>query len=198
MNTLKFYEENADTLIKTYQDADMTSLHQVLSKYINHQSNVIDVGFGSSRELSYLHSKGCNIWGIDPTDRFIENAKNMFPAIKEHFIKGSLPRLVYSDKLNSFFDIVLSIAVLMHIKKVDYPESVKHLVELAKESGKIILSYSIGSRHVDDGRYFETIDEGYLIDLFQNYNFKIIEKLTSDDGLGRKEQIVWNTLILSK
>jgi len=58
MATLKFYESNVGILSERYESADMIMLHNQLLKYIPAKSKVIDIGFGSGRDLAYLRSNG--------------------------------------------------------------------------------------------------------------------------------------------
>lgn len=53
-STQQFYESNTHDLITLYESADMTTLHQLFIKHIPTKSNVIDIGFGSGRDLAFL------------------------------------------------------------------------------------------------------------------------------------------------
>lgn len=198
MGTFQFYENHANDLIPRYESADMTPLHQLLSKYVDQGYKVLDIGIGSGRELQFLYDSGCEIWGVDPTIAFIHNAQKRFPNIEKHFIISSLPKLTLEKKLFNYFDVVISIAVWMHLKKEEYLEAVQQIVSFVKPKGKIVISFSIGKRAVNDDRYFEDIDTEYLKDLFRTFECHLIENFSTDDGLGRNNELRWITLVYCK
>ncbi len=91
MNTIDFYNSKSTQLIERYDNAEMSSLHQLLLKYIPPKGIVLDIGFGSGRDLQFLHDNGYDTWGIDPAKIFVENAKIRFSGNREHFFKEVIP-----------------------------------------------------------------------------------------------------------
>jgi len=57
MTTTEFYNTNALQLIDRYENADMSLLHQVFLQYLPTGSKVLDIGFGSGRDLEFLKKK---------------------------------------------------------------------------------------------------------------------------------------------
>lgn len=60
--TQQFYEKNSRDLIARYDSADMSALHQLLVKHIPPKSKVIDIGFGSGRDLAFLRLQGYHFY----------------------------------------------------------------------------------------------------------------------------------------
>lgn len=195
--TQHFYEQNSHVLIERYDSADMSVLHQLLMKHIPHNSKVIDIGFGSGRDLEFLRSQGHDVYGIDPVETFVIQAQNRFTDIHEHFKVGSfLFADVPSHWLNSF-DAVISIAVWMHLKANERPKAIETIKALAKSDGIVILSFSLGGRDSDDGRHFEPLELDEVIQEFSDYGFSVIESVCSNDSLGR-DSIEWATVVLKR
>ena len=69
----------------------MSSLHQLLLKHIPQNSSILDIGFGSGRDLQFLQDNGYDMWGIDPSAKFVENAKERFPSQQNQFFEASVP-----------------------------------------------------------------------------------------------------------
>ena len=193
MSTIDFYNNKSSELIQRYDNAEMSSLHKLLSTYIPMKSKVLDIGFGSGRDLQYLHDNNYDIWGIDPSQSFVENAKERFTDKRNQFFEASLPFEKNLFELTKF-DAVISIAVWMHLKLQNYPEAVKNIINVSKPDSMIIISYSEGLRAEEDGRYFENVNLDYLCELFSNKGFNLIETVKNEDGLSRGS-LTWVTVI---
>ncbi|EDZ62126.1 methyltransferase [Sulfurimonas gotlandica GD1] len=193
MKTTEFYNTKSTELIDRYDKADMSLLHNLFIKYIPLNSSVIDIGFGSGRDLQFLYDNGYDVWGIDPSSEFIKNAKNRFSDKKDHFFKTSVPFQKELLELNEKFEAVISIAVWMHFKQSKYEEVVANIVQLTKPDSSIIISYSDGKR-LNDERYFEDVNLVYLIELFNSRGFTLVETIKHEDSLNRKN-ISWKTVI---
>lgn len=193
MQTVDFYEQNAAKLIDRYNAADMTLLHKLLLEYIPPKSAVFDIGFGSGRDLQFLYDNGYEVWGVDPSDRFVKNAQRRFPDINSHFIRQSLPFNPKSIGLQNKFDAVMSVAVWMHLKHELYEGAVETIAQLTKTRATVVISFSQGNRGEDE-RYFEEVDREYLTSLFAHKDYKLVKTTESKDSLNR-DSLTWITVI---
>ena len=191
-STISYYDDVADNLIASYETADMSNLHTFLIENLRPKSKILDIGFGSGRDLAFLRDNGFDIWGIDPAQKFVDHAKKRFPDISDHFFKASLPNLDMPKELQHTFDSIILVAVWMHLPKSMYSDAVKSLCSLLKPQGKIILSYSITPRTGETKRYFENVDSDLLQSLFEEYGCTKVSTITNKDGLGERE-IKWVT-----
>ena len=193
--TDQFYESNSHYLIERYESADMTALHQLLLKHIPAKSKVIDIGFGSGRDMAYLRSAGYDIYGIDPVQEFVNQVQDRFTDIREHFRVGSFLSLDTSiDWLNSF-DAVISIAVWMHLKSDEHLKAIESIKSLLKPNGRVVLSFSLGRRDSDDGRHFEPLKLQDVSNEFAAAGFTLMDSECTGDSLGR-DSIQWATVVL--
>ena len=193
MKTIEYYNNESKDLILKYDKANMILLHNLLLKYIPKQSTILDIGFGSGRDLSFLKDNNYDIWGIDPSKKFLKHIQEKFPLIKEHFILGSVPFTQTSLKLSRQFNAVIVIAMWMHLKHSQYEDVVESIVSVLTDTSTVIISYSEGSR-IDDERYFEDVDLDYITKLFTSKGFVLIEIVTNKDSLNR-DKLIWNTVI---
>ncbi|MCD6301197.1 MAG: class I SAM-dependent methyltransferase [Staphylothermus sp.] len=193
MTTVEFYNNKSTELIARYDNANMSLLHKLLLKYIPQKSSVLDIGFGSGRDLHFLQDNCCDIWGVDTSSKFVENAKQRFSNIKEQFFEASVPFSKEQLKLNKQFDTVVAIAMWMHLKYNEYEDAVESIVSVAKTTSTIIISYSKGIR-IDDERYFENVDLEYITQLFNNKGFRLIETIKNEDSLDR-DNLTWITVV---
>ena len=192
-STISYYDRSSEGLYTAYENADMSALHKLLTEQLHHNSKVLDIGFGSGRDLAFIIQKlGCDTWGVDPSVKFVQKAKKRFSSIEGHFFQGLLPNLNLPKNLYGTFDTIIMIAVWMHIPKEFYAESIQKLCSLLKPGGKIIISYSITPRLNETERYFEEVDSKLMQELFyDNQCIKTLET-KNDDGL-QDRSIIWKT-----
>ena len=158
----------------------MSFLHSKIKEYILPDDYVLDIGFGSGRELKYLKTLTKNIYGVDPTDEFIKNIKkdNFF---QNKIFKGRLPDLDLPTDLK--YDVVISIAVMMHLSKKYHKDALLAIKKNMKNNGYFIVSYSTQKR--EDERFFESMNYVEFGDLCKFLNFKEIYCSFNSDSLNR-------------
>jgi len=191
-STISYYDNAVDNLIPSYETANMSRLHTFLLAHLSPQSKVLDIGFGSGRDLAFLKNNNFDIWGIDPAQKFVDHAKKRFPNISDHFFTTSLPNLDIPKELLHTFDSIILIAVWMHLPKDVYKQAIKSLCTLLKPTGKIILSYSVTPRTGETERFFEHVDSNMLQTLFERHGYTKVDTIKNKDGLGERE-IIWVT-----
>lgn len=177
LQTDKFYQDHSTHLIERYETADMSVLHQLFLHYIPSQSSVLDIGFGSGRDLRFLHDHDYKVWGIDPTPEFVEHVQRRFSHLLDHFHCDRIPFQSRQELSTTTFDAVVAIAVWMHLKKKSYAQAVEDIVSVLASSSTVIISYSKGEREHDDERYFEEVDQTHLDLLFESKGFSMIDKI---------------------
>ncbi len=194
MNTIDFYNTKSTQLIERYDNAKMSSLHQLLLKYIPPKGKVLDIGFGSGRDLQFLYDHGYDIWGTDPAKKFVENAKIRFSKNRDHFFEEGIPFQKKELEEMFQFDAIISIAVWMHLRQDQYAEAVENITSVSKPSGVVVISYSKGKREDEDERYFEDVNLKNLIKLFLAKDFKLIETVENEDSL-KRNSLSWVTVV---
>ena len=174
----------------------MSLLQQLMLRFIEPKASVLDIGFGSGRDLAFLRNHKIAVWGVDPTKTFVKYAREKFSNINDHFALSGLPDLILPEYFPQKFDAVLLIAVWMHIPKELQDKAARKICSLLNKSGKVILSYSMGSRSHDD-RFFEKLKPRQVSSLFEKSGCHKIFEDSNSDGLGRNE-IEWITEVYEK
>ncbi|SFV56471.1 hypothetical protein MNB_SV-12-1194 [hydrothermal vent metagenome] len=187
--TQTYYNQNHKELIKRYNSATLTPLHRLFNQHIQKSDKVIEIGFGSGRDLKYIQALGAECWGIDSTQGFVDTlAKESY--FKKRLFCAKLP--ILDLELEVKFDVIVCIAVIMHLTKEEirvWAEDVKNYLAIG---GKIILSYSITPRE-DDERFFEDLRDGVVQDIFLDARFRLVDEVCSEDVLNR--EIKWRSEI---
>ena len=176
--TQSFYSKNYLSLIEQY-DSIEPPLKSLFKKYIRKNDNVLDIGFGSGRDLKYIKNIGANCYGVDNCKEFVDALRedNYF---RDRVFLGSLPNF---ELVDIKFDVITIIAVLMHLTKEDIALFIKNLKKYIAKGGIIIVSYSITPR--DDERFFEDLRGEVVEKIFLDSGFELVEKYKSLDSLGR-------------
>jgi putative AdoMet-dependent methyltransferase len=100
-------------------------------------AKVLDIGFGTGVLTTQLYHSGCEITGIDFSDKMIAIAKQKMPLAKliKWDISDGLPNEVKTMK----FDFIISTYALHHITDQEKVEFIKSLCPLLNENGKILI-----------------------------------------------------------
>ena len=192
-DTIDYYNKNASRLYERYNSADMRKVHKIIDKHTSSSDKVLDIGFGSGRDLLHLKRRGITGWGIDGSESFVNIFKSEYQSFNDRIFQSILPSLDLDKEFKEFFSVIYSIATWMHLPKEEHFEAILNIKEYLKPGGKVIISYSTTPRD-DDPRYFEDINPEKLSLLFETFGFNLLESSTSEDGLDR-DDIVWVTQV---
>lgn len=192
--TLEYYDTNANELIQLYNSAKVEELHALFLKYIHKNDKVLDIGFGSGRDLKEIMKITPNIFGLDACEKFIHNAENI-NGLKARVAQSVLPE-IHIEEFNrdiAKFDVIVSIAVFMHLNREEIEQTIEKMKSIMIKNGVVIISYSINRQHSDDERHFESLNQAYMVATFRKFGFTIVEEIIAHDGLDR--EIRWVTQI---
>lgn len=182
----KYYENNSEEYIAQSMKFDMTAFNRYLLKELNEQKDlkILDLGFGSGRDMLFLKEKGFNVEGIDYCEDFVKRMKQMdFTVYREKF-----PSL---DSLPGNYDFIYSVGVLMHLNKEDRIQLFKNLKDKLTDNGLLVFSYNELDRTNDPERLFFKLNE---LEIDNEVNLKIINKEIIMDSRG----INWITVTYQK
>lgn len=105
-NTIDYYDENASGLYQRYNLADMNKLHKILDKYTTASDKVLDIGFGSGRDLLHLKKRGISGWGIDGSASFIDIFKQDYQSFSDRIHHSVLPEIALPKDFKNFFTVI--------------------------------------------------------------------------------------------
>ncbi|HNQ68811.1 MAG TPA: methyltransferase domain-containing protein [Bacteroidales bacterium] len=192
-STISYYDANADKLGDYYLTAQ-----DGISLYFQHlqKGKVLDVGFGSGRDLNILYNQGYDTYGVDASSGFVKYAGEKFPHLKDKISVDSLPSLT---NVSSKFESIICTAVLMHLSNDEIFNSIFRFRELLEDNGKLLLSIPIyeNSQPVNHHNVFlNQIIPNKLILLCERIGFRLINKWCNPDSLGRVEK-KWLVLLFN-
>ncbi len=198
--TVSYYSSNAIHLANRY-DGIVSSLSHHFDTSFLPNSKLLDIGCGSGRDLSVLHTLGHDCYGIDPTPEFVTLAQQAHPELLGRIANGCLPGL--SPPFLGEFDGVLCSAVLMHIAIEDLESSANAIKNCLKIGGRLL--YSVPSKRLDvvaedrdaNGRLFIPNQSQRLLAIFESIGFVELKTWANADSLGR-DAVEWESVLLER
>lgn len=132
--TVAFYSANAPTVAARYE-AVVSSLSNHFATAFRPKSKLLDIGFGSGRDLAVLVGQGHECYGVDPTKELIAEAQAYHPELSGRLVQGALPELL--PPFGGAFDGVLCSAVLMHIPAQQLPLAAQSIKDCLRPQGRL-------------------------------------------------------------
>ena len=185
-----YYDRNAIEYIKETIKCNMDKHYSKLQKYLSNNAKILDVGFGSGRDMMYFQDLGYEVEGIDTSKKFVEFALN----------KGLNVKLEDVSNINYFnmYDAIWASASLIHIKRENLGDVLKKCVKALKIGGVIYCSFKYGDKEIEvDGRYFNYINESIIRKIALENNLNIIACYKSKDVRIGRENELWLNVILN-
>ena len=155
--------------------------------YIPQGGRILDVGFGSGRDLAYFSKQGYLAHGIDLVEEFVLRARKEGLSAKV----GDFHDLPFKEE----FDGIWACASLLHSDNL--PLAFENLSRALKVGGVFYLSMKYGKgKGMDGERFYQYVDEEMLISLAKNSGLTVEKVTKTEDTLGRSQ--VWLNVILHK
>ena len=180
---MSYYSEHAQEYIESTLHADMSEMYAMFEPLLPKGGSILDVGFGSARDMLYFRSKGFDAHGIDPEPKFVEHAKILGLDVEAADVLSYAP--------NRKFDGIWACASLLHLTKREFHNAIDHLISLLSNKGFLFISMKEGnSEGLDEkGRPMLFVGE----DTFDEYKVYSLKR-TVEQGRG----ITWINAILKK
>ncbi len=187
---MNYYKNNAIEYINKTKDVDMSRSYQFFLKYAKAKGKLLDIGFGSGRDMLYFKSLGFDVHGIDSEPMFCDEAKKLGLNVECINLND------YLDICNKY-DYIWASASLLHIKKELLNQSFKICNDILKKAGIMYCSFKYGDFEgtVDD-RYYINLTEETINNYLKGTNLNVIDVKITNDELKRNNK--WLNVILKK
>ena len=183
-----YYDINAKDYIENTINCDMSIHYEKFLKYLPAKGKILDIGFGSGRDIIYFKSLGYNVEGIDTSFEFVKNMKN-----REFDVS-----LMSVTKLNfkNTYDGLWACASLLHIKREELEETILRCINSLKDNGILYCSFKYGNKEIEkDNRYFNYINEEIINDIANKNDLNIIDLYQSNDVRTIRNNEKWINII---
>lgn len=184
---MKYYNEHAQEYIDSTFPISLEEEYFFLTPYLKKGASILDIGFGSARDMLYFKKEGYHVSGIEVVDAFIVHAKELGLDVEY----GDLRTYVPKEKV----DCIFLNAVLLHLHRKEILPTIKRLLTFLNDDGVLFFSmkYSQKEDGLDDkGRYFTYFHKEDL----DNFPFPIKDYKISPDS--QRKETMWIDIILGK
>jgi SAM-dependent methyltransferase len=197
-STISFYEEESSRVTATYEAVDFRKVIDRVLAQAPDGGKLLDVGCGSGRDGAYLLSRGFEVTGTDASKAMIAEAVGRHPELAGRLLDHRLPEpLPFAD---GRFDVVLAMAVLMHLTEEDSGRTLKEMGRVTRTGG--IVAYSVNTRRPgldaqgldSNGRHFICLEPERWATLGSGAGLSTVDSWSSED-LNDRPGIRWVTFV---
>lgn len=198
--TVNYYNENAEKIAAAYHAADVNNLHRLLKRWLPRDGRILEIGCGCGREAVFMAGLGCEVVATDASGRMLNYAEEIVRSktlsSKVSFFETGFPISKNHPLFQQNFDVVVAVAVVMHIPDHELFEFAYQVRALIKDRGQFICSFcSDITDKSDDQVLFINREPAEIRILFERLGFSLLFTETNPDGMGRER--VWTTLVFS-
>ncbi len=169
-----FYEENAEFYVQGTFHLDMEGTRRKFLSYVPEGGRILDLGFGSGRDMLAFRDAGYQVVGIDPCLPFVRRARSLG-------MEALALRAEDMPFVNEF-DGIWASASLLHSE--DLPKALGKCHKALREGGVLYCSFKKGSfRGMRDGRFYADMEPSTLEQSLKIAGFFPLSVWTSEDSL---------------
>lgn len=194
--TVDFYNLHAAQQAALYETANMSAMYQRLAGILPVHGTILEIGCGSGRDARALANMGFSVVATDASLGMIREAERHVESNSTNLSFIHLPFPIPDNHpfLEKKFDLVLSVAVLMHLTPEDRTKTLAQVSELLKPTGYFYCSFK--NQTSIDQRLYQHIEVAELIADCRNVGLNNCLEEYSQDILGRNA--VWMTMMFQK
>ncbi|WP_026410857.1 class I SAM-dependent methyltransferase [Actinomadura oligospora] len=183
------YGVEADRLADQYESLTSDDvLGDVLHLIPGKPGRVLDVGAGTGRDAAALALRGHTVTAVEPTPELRAHGRRLHEGAGIAWVDDTLPDL---SAVSGTFDLVLLVAVWMHLEAAERPRAMRRLAGLLAPEGTVLLTLRHGptppGRHMFDVPADETVAQA------DEAGLRAVHLSTWGDLLGRPG-VRWTTL----
>lgn len=186
-----YYDEHAKEFINSTINCNMEDIYSFFNKYLNGCTNLLDIGFGSARDMLYFKNKGIEVYGIDTSSEMCKNAKKLG-------LKNVYNLSILDFKTDIRFDAIWACASLLHVESSKLNEVLINCCNLLRDNKYMYVSFKYGTfEGVRNNRYYIDMTLEKFLPYLNNTNLKVVDTLISTDVRSNNDT-KWLNIILQK
>ncbi len=186
---MSYYSINYKEYINKTKNVDMSESYNFFLNHITKKGSLLDVGFGSARDMLYFKSIGFDVSGIDTEPNFVDLGLKLGLNVK------CVDILDYKDLEE--YDYIWACASLLHVNSNNLNKAFKNSSNHLMSNGLMYCSFKYGSfEGIIDDRYYIYLTEDSINKYLVDTNLEVIDYKITLDKLNRGND--WINFILKK
>ena len=189
---MDYYKKNSLEYINKTKNVDMSNELNDFLKYIPKDASILDLGFGSARDSLFFISKGYDVYCLDPTKAFCDNAIALGIS-KERVFNIPSQEMEFKNMFNGIW----ASASLLHINSEELKVVLHKIYASLKSDGYLYASFKYGEFEGErDNRFYNDMTKEKFINLLKGTNLELVATWIQEDKLNRENK--WINFIVSK
>ena len=136
MSTESYYREHYQEFIDDTFSCDMHAAYEMFERYLPDHAHILDVGFGSARDMLHFASEGYDVKGFDLEPCFVERAKEMD--------LNAMVSDILSFDTHERFDGIWACASFLHLRRDVIAKQLERYKGFLKSGGVFFVSLKEG------------------------------------------------------
>lgn len=187
------YGNAAESLARQYESVSFRDVHgEVLSLFPPPPSRIADLGAGSGRDAAALAALGHHVVAVEPTPELRKLAQRIHASSPIEWLDSALPEL---PRLHGPFDLILIVAVWMHLDRQDRRSAMERVRLLLAAHGRVLITLRHGP--IPSGRYMFDVPASETIELGRRAGLDIVTVREQPDLQGRAG-VSWSAIVLER
>ena len=194
INTVGYYDTNADAFFDQTIGVDMTPLYARFLAHVPPGGHIEDAGCGSGRDAKAFLERGYQVSAFDASAELAQRASRLLS------IPVQCRRFDEIAEVESY-DAIWACASLLHVGKADLPVAVAQLTRSLRVGGVLYASFKhgVGERIDANGRYFTDMTSDVLQALVNHVGrLKLLESWQTGDRRGDRPAELWQNILVFK
>lgn len=194
---IQYFNENAQSLFKSYSQLDRETFLSPLLKHLNHQETltILDVGAGGGQDAFWLATNlNSKVTAVDPSSQLLKIAQETYQHSDIIWANDQLPNL---KSLSTCFNAVILSACWQYLLPEQRKASSDRLTQLCADNGLIYLLYPT----TPSREYQYCVNPQEIKDLFST-QFDILEDVLTKEANDRKDingnDLYFHTIVFRK
>ena len=171
---------------------DPSSFLAPLAQRLPPDAFVLDVGFGSGRDLLWMKKRGFDVIGFERSPGLAEFARDNVGC---EVVEADFETYDFSSIL---VDAVMLVGALVHVPHERFSDVFQNIASAIPENGSVLITLKQGSGDLTDpdGRIFYLWKDPKARELFDTLGFKVCDFSTSVSKTGSGD--LWMSYVLDK
>lgn len=190
---MSYYDKNYKEYIDNTKDCDMSTQYLFFEKHLKkNSSTILDIGFGSCRDMIHFREKGHCVYGIDPTQAFFDYAISLGFTNIYHMDVQAL-------EFKNMFDGIWACASLIHVNEKELNTVFKKCSKALTKDGVMYCSFKYGEfSGIRNERYFIDLNEISIKDYLKDTNLNLVDTCVTTDVRPDRTDEKWLNVLLKK